>query len=106
MIVAVLRTRLNLDAQEEYKTWATRMSTLVKDIPGYVAHKGFTAEDGERVTIAEFSSDEGMRAWATHPDHVAAKKKGRDLFFTDYRVQICTVTRDSADRARPPAAAA
>lgn len=100
MIITVFRSRLNTQTQEEYQRWAARMSELVKDVRGYISHKGFTAADGERVTIVEFASEEGLRAWATHPEHVAAKKLGRDSFFSDYRVQICTVQRDSADRRR------
>jgi heme-degrading monooxygenase HmoA len=98
MIVIVMRSRLNPDAQEEYKQWAMRMSILARDVPGYVSHKGFVAEDGERVTIVEFESEDGMRAWAKHPEHVEAKKKGRSVFFAEYRVQICQVMRDTADR--------
>lgn len=97
MIVTVFRSRLNPDAQDEYKQWASRMSTLAADMPGYISHKGFVAEDGERVTIVEFESEEGMHAWATHPDHVAAKKMGRSVFFTEFRVQVCNVMRDTAD---------
>ncbi len=98
MILTVFRSRLNAAAQEEYKVWAARMSVLAAGVPGYVSHKGFVAEDGERVTIVEFESEDGLRAWATHAEHVEAKKRGRSLFFTEYRVQVCNVVRDSADR--------
>lgn len=100
MIVTVFRSRLNTEAQEEYKIWAARMSVLAATVPGYVSHKGFVADDGERVTIGEFESEDGLRSWATHPEHVEAKKKGRGLFFTEYRVQVCNVVRDSAERGR------
>jgi heme-degrading monooxygenase HmoA len=89
MLVTVFRSRLNVGVQHEYGEWAARMSALVKAIPGYVSHKGFAAEDGERVTIVEFATAEGMRLWATHPEHVEAKRKGRNSFFQEYRVQIC-----------------
>ena len=96
MIVTVFRSRLNPEAQEEYMQWAARMGELAKTIPGYISHKVFVAQDGERVTIVEFETEEGMRAWATHPEHVEAKKKGRKTFFSEYRVQVCSVNRDSA----------
>jgi heme-degrading monooxygenase HmoA len=107
MIITVLRSRLNPQTQEEYRRCATRMSELARAMPGYLSHKGYTAEDGERVTIVEFASQADLRAWATHPEHVAAKRQGRKSFFTEYRVQICDVLRDSADRglgatAEPP----
>ena len=98
MIVTVFRSRLNAESQNEYQQSAARMSELAKGIPGYISHKGFTAADGERVTIVEFDSEEGLQAWATHPEHVEAKKMGRRMFFSEYRVQVCNVVRDSADR--------
>jgi len=98
MIVTVFRSRLNAESLIEYQQSATRMSELVKGIAGYVSHKGFTAADGERVTIVEFESEEGLRAWAAHPEHVKAKKIGRAVFFSEYRVQVCNVMRDTANR--------
>ena len=84
---------------------AKRMSELAKTMPGYIAHKGFVAEDGERLTFVEFDSEESLRAWAIHPEHVEAKKLGRQRFFTEYRVQICNVIRDSNDWPRRKATA-
>lgn len=98
MIVTVFRSRLDARFQDEYQQSAVKMSELVKEIAGYVSHKSFTAADGERATIVEFESDEGLRAWATHPDHVQAKRLGRLKFFSEYRVQVCHVVRDSATR--------
>ena len=98
MIVTVFRSRLNPSMQEEYGRWAARMSELAREMPGYLSHKGFVAADGERVTIVEFATEAAMRPWATHPEHVAAKRLGREQFFSEYRVQVCSVLRDSADR--------
>ena len=96
MLVTVFRSRPNPAAQEEYAQWSARMSDLAKTIPGYVSHKGFIAADGEKATIVEFETEEEMRIWATHPEHVEAKKKGRNTFFTEYRVQVCRVERETA----------
>ena len=98
MIVTVFRSRILPEAQGEYMPMAKRMSELAKTMPGYIAHKGFVAEDGERLTFVEFDSEESLKAWAIHPEHVEAKKLGRQRFFTEYRVQICNVIRDSNDR--------
>jgi len=96
MVITVFRSRVKPEMQEEYARWAARMSELARSMPGYVSHKGFVAEDGERVTIVEFESEEAQRAWAVHPEHVDAKKKGRKDFYSEYRVQVCTLRRDSA----------
>jgi heme-degrading monooxygenase HmoA len=94
MIVTVFRSRLKSDAQPEYGEWAARMSELARGMPGYIAHKIFVAEDGERVTLVEFESAEAQGAWSRHPEHVAAKKHGRDAFYLAYRLQVCEVIRD------------
>lgn len=81
MVVTVFRSRLKPEAAQEYAQWASRMSALAQAMPGYISHKGFVAEDGERVTIVEFESDEAQRAWSIHPQHLEAKKRGREDFF-------------------------
>jgi heme-degrading monooxygenase HmoA len=95
MVVTVFRSRLRAESAEEYKRWAARMSELARTMPGYISHKGFTAEDGERVTLVEFESEEAQRAWATNAEHVEAKKRGRADFYQEYKIQICTVVRES-----------
>ena len=95
MVLTVFRSRLRPDAQQEYGRWAQRMSELAGQMPGYVSHKGFVAEDGERVTIVEFESEQAHQAWRLHPEHVQAQKKGRAEFYSEYRIQVCSVERES-----------
>lgn len=96
MIVTVFRSRLNPGVEDEYGPMAKRMGELARTIPGYISHKGFIAEDGERVTIVEFESEEALREWRIHREHAKAKKRGIESFFSDYKFQICSVIRDRA----------
>jgi heme-degrading monooxygenase HmoA len=93
MIVTILRSHLNPGVQDEYRPMAEQMSELARGVPGYIAHKSFAAEDGERVTIVEFESEEALQAWRVHPEHARAKRHGIESFFRDYRFQICSVMR-------------
>lgn len=93
MIVTIFRSRLNPGIEEEYGPMARRMSDLARRVPGYISHKGFVAEDGERVTIVEFESEDALREWQVHPEHGQAKRRGIQSFFSDYKFQICTVIR-------------
>lgn len=95
MILTIFRSRLRPEAVEEYTRWATRMSELARAMPGYVSHKAFTAEDGERVTLVEFESEETHRAWATHPEHIQAQRKGRADFYETFSLQVCQPLRES-----------
>jgi heme-degrading monooxygenase HmoA len=104
MIVTIFRSRLRAGVGEDYTPTADRMDELAATMPGYISHKGFVAEDGERVTIVEFESEEALRAWRRHTEHMAAQKAGRDLFYEEFRVQTCEVLRQSNFRRRETAA--
>ena len=58
-------------------------------MPGYISHKGFTAEDGERVTIVEFESEDAHRAWAELPAHRKAQQLGRERFYSEFSIHVC-----------------
>jgi heme-degrading monooxygenase HmoA len=94
MIVVIMRTRMNSGVQDEYGPMAKRMSELVRAIPGHISHKGFTAEDGERVTIVEYENEDALNAWRVDPEHAKAKRRGIESFFSEYKTQICQVIRD------------
>jgi heme-degrading monooxygenase HmoA len=95
MIVTVFRSRLMPGVEEEYMPMARRMSDLATAMPGYVSHKIFIAEDGERLTLVEFDSEDAQHAWKVHPAHAKAQRRGRQSFYADYRLQICQVIRDT-----------
>jgi heme-degrading monooxygenase HmoA len=106
MVVTIFRNRLKPENQQEYYETAGRMSALAKTMPGYISHKTFAADDGERVTIVEFADAESQRVWATNLQHVEAKKKGRADFYLEYKLQICSVQRETAFTARSQAKSA
>lgn len=93
MPVTIFRNRLRSENIKAYHEWAKRISQLASEMPGHIAHKTFEAEDGERVTIVEFSDEESQQAWANHAVHVEAKKLGRSDFYEDYEILICDVKR-------------
>ena len=105
MIVTVFRSRLMPDVREEYVALVDRMIELARTIPGYISHKGFFADDGERVTIVEFEHEEGLRAWRMHPEHRAAQKKLAKYIIQNIACRYalwCGNPDSTAKNARPP----
>jgi heme-degrading monooxygenase HmoA len=99
MLVTVFRSRLRPGVRDEYVALVDRMAEIARTMPGYVSHKGFFADDGERVTIVEFKHEEGLRAWRLNPEHIAAQKLARKNYYTEYHVQVCTLDRESKFKA-------
>lgn len=94
MIVVVFRSRLDPAAGEDYERTAARMDALAVTMPGYIAHKAFAAEDGERLTLVEFESEEAIAAWRQHPEHIEAQRKGRSTYYSEFRLTVCEVLRE------------
>ena len=95
MIVTVFRSRLLPGVKDDYLSLVNRMNELAQTMPGYISHKGFFADDGERVTVVEFESEEGMRAWRMNAEHREAQRKARDIYYAAYSVQVCEVKREA-----------
>jgi heme-degrading monooxygenase HmoA len=96
MMVVVFRShRAPEGLGEEFRYWFERMGELASNMPGYISHKGYVAEDGERLTLFEWESAETLKAWATHPEHVSVKKLGRQKFYADYHLQLCELVCES-----------
>jgi heme-degrading monooxygenase HmoA len=94
MVVVVFRSRLKPEADHEaLAQLGQRMYELAAAMPGYVSYKDFAAEDGESAAIVEFESLETLAAWREHPEHRAAQQRGREEFFAEYHIQVCTPVR-------------
>ena len=93
-IVTVFRSRLREGAEDNgYPQLAADMEARAASMPGFVEFKTFVAGDGERVSIVVFESLEEQQAWRQHPEHRAAQDLGRERFYSEYTVTVCTELR-------------
>ena len=94
MILTVFRSRLRpgLDPAALEQIGA-RMYEVATQMPGFISYKGFTADDGEFVSLVEFESVETLFAWREHPEHKEAQCLGRAHFFAEYQIQIAIPSR-------------
>src|SRR4051812_45177887 len=104
MVLTVFRSRLRPEHADEYARWADRIHALAEAMPGFLSLKTFTASDGERVSLVEFASEETHNAWRDHPEHRKAQALGRERFYAEYQIQVCTVRHQSRLPTTEPAA--
>jgi heme-degrading monooxygenase HmoA len=88
VVVTVFRSRLRPGVESAYKEVAAEMSRLVQFTEGFIDEKFYESPDGERVTIARFADLASEQAWATNPEHLAAKRRGRDEFYSWYDIAV------------------
>ena len=87
MILTVFRSHLRPAHADEYADTAARMSELASAMPGSISHKGFTAADGERVTIVEFADEASQGQWALPAAQGAGQLQGRKGFYSENKLQ-------------------
>jgi heme-degrading monooxygenase HmoA len=91
-VITIFRNRLVDGASAEYGALAPHIAQLAQGMPGFVDSKTFTAPDGERVTVVTFANQESHNGWRDHPEHVAARARGVEEFYSTYSIQVGTVT--------------
>ena len=93
--VIVFRSRLRPGVEEAYNRRGEEIYNLAAQMPGLIAAKDFTAEDGERVAIVEFDTEAHLLAWRDQVEHRRVQAQGRESFHAAYSIQICKVERAS-----------
>lgn len=100
MHVEVFRHRVDPAFQGEFDALYARMVTVIGGLRGYISHKVFTAEDGEKVLIGYFEDLEAVEVWDRHPEHRYAKERGRTDVFLSYDVVVAEVVEHHASDRR------
>jgi heme-degrading monooxygenase HmoA len=103
-IVTVFRSRLRPDVPADYWDLADELLELARAIDGFLEHKVFVADDGERCTIVVFADATAESEWRDHVAHRAAQHRGRLDFYTEYDVAVCEQVRRhrwTADQPQP-----
>ncbi|HSN02455.1 MAG TPA: antibiotic biosynthesis monooxygenase [Acidimicrobiales bacterium] len=91
MILTVFRSRLRPGVEAQYRPLAAEMSELAQQMEGFVDETFFAAPNGDRVTIVRFVDRSSHDAWARHPRHRDAQRRGRDEFYESYEISITEV---------------
>ena len=89
---AVIFTSLKNSNDNGYGEMAERMVELAAEQPGYL---GFgSARDEIGITVSYWESLESIRNWKQNFEHLEAQRKGREVWYDQYKTRICKVERD------------
>jgi heme-degrading monooxygenase HmoA len=92
MYVVIFRATIrSVDA--EYSVVAARMRELALGRFGCIEFHSLT-EGCNEVSLSYWPSEESIRAWKSHPEHVLAQQAGRERWYKKYSVQVAKVGRE------------
>jgi heme-degrading monooxygenase HmoA len=97
--VAVIFTSLRTDGDHGYAVMSARMSRLAAEQPGYLGMEA--ARDGLGITVSYWVDEDAAKAWKQVAEHLVAQRRGREAWYSDYRVRVAVVHRDYGRRKSP-----
>jgi heme-degrading monooxygenase HmoA len=79
----------------EYSKTAARMAELAQEQPGFLGVESVRDESGLGITVSYWKDASSATAWKQHLEHLPAQRAGRELWYQQYAVRICTVNRQA-----------
>jgi heme-degrading monooxygenase HmoA len=96
MVIVVFRSRLVPEVPvEEFDKLSNELYDVCSKLPGFISERSYTSDDGERLTLVEFESEESLRLWREDHAHSMAQQTGRERYYEEYTNQVCTEIRRS-----------
>lgn len=89
---AVVFTSVRSRDDRGYAAMSARMLELAAVQPGFLGVE--SAHDEIGITVSYWADDASAAGWKQVAEHLVAQQLGRDRWYADYRVRVCTVTRD------------
>jgi len=89
---AVIFTSLRTDGAIGYGETADRMVELAKQQAGFLGME--TAREEVGITVSYWSSLGSIKAWKMNVERLDAQRRGRERWYSDFKVRIARVERD------------
>ena len=89
---AVIFTSVQTENIQGYSEMAELMETLAKQQSGFLGIESARNEIG--ITVSYWQNLESIKNWKANLDHLNAQKKGREQWYSYYKVRICKVERE------------
>jgi len=97
-VVVLFRSRRTEADPEGYGAMADEMLTRARSMPGFVDFRHYAAEDGERISVIWWESEELMRDWREDARHQLAQRLGRERWYSFFHLDVAHVVRSYGSR--------
>ena len=92
--VAVIFTSLRTEGDAGYEETARAMNELAAEQPGYLGIESARDGDGLGITVSYWQDEDAARDWKRVAEHLLAQRRGREIWYREYRVRVAVVSRD------------
>lgn len=90
--VAVIFTSTRKPGDGGYNVMAASMRALAAEQSGFLGIESARADIG--ITVSYWTDQQAARGWKRVAAHLVAQRRGREVWYEDYRVRLALVERD------------
>lgn len=89
---AVIFTYKRTSDSTGYSEMSERVNEIVKSQPGFLGVDDAMSEIG--ISVSYWKDLESIRLWQQNADHITAKAKGKEVWYSQYKVRIAKVEKE------------
>lgn len=96
MIAVIFEVMPHDDKKQDYLDVAAELRPLIDEIDGFLSVERFQSltNPEKLLSLSFFRDEEALSEWRRLTQHRKAQAVGRNSYFKDYRLRVCTVMRD------------
>ena len=81
-------------AHTEHNAMSARMLELARSHDGFLGIEPARNQDGAGVAVSYWRDRETITRWARDPEHLIAKRKGREVWYNHYMIRVAKVEQE------------
>lgn len=91
---AVIFTSQRSETEHQaYADMADAMVALAEQQPGFLGAESSRGSDGLGITVSYWLTEDDIRRWKAHGDHLIAQRMGVERWYAHYTVRVAQVER-------------
>jgi heme-degrading monooxygenase HmoA len=92
-VAVIFRSVRTGDDETGYCAAAAQMEALAAAQPGFAGLLSARSPGGDGITVSYWTDEASAKSWRDHPDHARIREIGRARWYSEYCLDVTTVTR-------------
>ncbi len=89
---AVIFTSHRTEGDNGYGEMTDKMVELASKQPGFLGAE--SARESVGITVSYWTDLESIKAWKQNAEHILAQRRGKDVWYAEFKTRISKVERD------------
>ena len=89
----IFTSRRKPGIEDDYGDASARMLELGSGMPGFLGIESARNADGLGITVSYWESEEAIKNWRQHAEHLVVQKMGRENFYEWYESRVGKIER-------------